>query len=54
MNPLQLDCELSCKATAALRQEIIRELTQPDKSISLLLEEETETDEVKNSKPPND
>lgn len=34
----KIDSELQIKATASLRKEIIKELTQPDKSLSFLME----------------
>lgn len=42
-----VESELQIKATAALRNEIISELTQPDRPMSLLMEE---IDEIKNNK----
>lgn len=33
-----VEVDLKVKSTAALREEVIKELTQPDKSINLLLD----------------
>jgi hypothetical protein len=45
-NKNTVDCELRVKSTAALRQEIISELTKPDRPISnLLLGQYDDTDE---------
>jgi hypothetical protein len=37
--PISVESELKIKSTASLREEIIKELTQPDKSLSLLFSE---------------
>lgn len=39
-----IQSELQIKATASLRKEIIKELTQPDKSLSFLIKEKDETE----------
>jgi hypothetical protein len=39
----KIDSELQIKATAALRNEVIEELTQPDRPMSFLMEELDET-----------
>jgi hypothetical protein len=45
----QIDSELRVKSTAKIREEVIQELTMPDKSITCLLElennDETQNDE---------
>jgi hypothetical protein len=38
----QIDSELRVKSTAKIREEVIEELTMPDRSLVLLLENETE------------
>lgn len=40
-----VESHLHIKSTAALREEIISELTSPDKSLSSLLEEKEEKDD---------
>jgi hypothetical protein len=49
--PIIIESHLITKSTAALREEIISELTMPDKSLSLLLEdtESKDNNETKNS-----
>jgi hypothetical protein len=39
-----VESNLKIKSTAALRQEIIKELTQPDKSLELLLAESSQNE----------
>lgn len=41
-NATTIESNLIIKSTAALREEIISELTMPDKSLSILLEETQE------------
>jgi hypothetical protein len=38
----QIDSELRVKSTAKIREEVIEELTMPDKSLALLLQAEIE------------
>jgi len=45
-----VETQLKVKSTASLRQEIISELTQPDKSLELLLLE-VDQDEAKDNQP---
>lgn len=50
--PTIIESELKIKSTASLREEIIKELTQPDKSLSLLLL--GNIDEIKSNEPDCD
>lgn len=48
-----VETKLKVKSTASLRQEIISELTQPDKSLELLLSER-ESDEAQDNESDSD
>lgn len=48
-----VETQLKVKSTASLRQEIISELTQPDKSLELLLSER-ESDEAQDNESDSD
>jgi hypothetical protein len=48
----QLDCELHCKATAEVKQSILKDLVQPDVPMDQLLKEIE--DETKDEQPSSD
>jgi len=43
MHKTEINSELSIKAVAALRNEVILELTQPDRPMSYIMEQNNET-----------
>jgi len=43
MHKTEINSELNIKAVAALRNEVILELTQPDRPMSYLMEQNNET-----------
>jgi hypothetical protein len=43
MHKTEINSELNVKAVAALRNEVILELTQPDRPMSYLMEQNNET-----------
>lgn len=49
----QLDCQLHCKATAALEAEILNELGNNDKSLASILSKKEEENETKDSTETN-
>ena len=46
----QIDCQLNCKATAALTMETLSDLDKPDRPLASLINDERseDADEVKN------
>lgn len=47
MHKTNINSELNIKAVAALRNEVILELTQPDRPMSYLMEQNNETEDDK-------
>jgi hypothetical protein len=45
MHKTEINSELNIKAVAALRNEVILELTQPDRPMSYLMEQNNETED---------
>tara|TARA_R100001163_G_C4897152_1_gene87397 strand:- start:271 stop:426 length:156 start_codon:yes stop_codon:yes gene_type:complete len=45
----QLDCQLDCKATAGLREQVMKDLAQKDRPLKELLDEQ-ETEDTEPSR----